>query len=230
MTTCAGTNGRILAFYDYDYLHSLSQGISNITWYGTQQGTLTGQAMEHHSFLAVQMTAGTSFSSLQTKLVGDYNLPNVLCAIAVGKFFDVPDPLIKAAIEQYTPSNSRSQLVEKDGNKIILDAYNANPSSMKVAVENFAGIESGNKILMLGSMAELGTDTLPEHTQLVKLIDRYAFTTVVLVGKAFGEVPHHYLHFDTASEARNWWQQQQVSNAYILIKGSRSMKMEDIIS
>jgi UDP-N-acetylmuramoyl-tripeptide--D-alanyl-D-alanine ligase len=92
--------------------------------------------------------------------VGEYNLPNVLAAVTVGKFFEVPEDKIISAIENYTPSNSRSQLIEKDSNKIILDAYNANPSSMKLAIENFARKNSENKILMLGAMAELGKQSL----------------------------------------------------------------------
>ena len=88
-------------------------------------------------------------------MVGEYNLPNVLAAVTVGKFFKVPEEKIKSAIENYTPSNSRSQLIQKGFNKIILDAYNANPSSMKLAIENFAKMQ-GDKVLMLGAMAELG--------------------------------------------------------------------------
>ena len=133
-------------------------------------------------------------------------------------------------IEKYTPSNSRSQLIEHGSNKIILDAYNANPSSMKAAIENFANMKAENKILMLGSMAELGADSLSEHQQIVDLIGRYHFTSVVLVGKYFDEINHPYLQFGDAAEAKKWLQKQNFTDVYVLIKGSRSTGMERIIS
>ncbi len=222
-------NGTVFAFDDYDYLHQMSDGISRIYWYGTQHGTVTGQADEHKSFVRVRFTNGFALP-LQTQLVGNYNLPNILCAVAVAKYFGVPEEKIKHAIENYAPSNSRSQLIEKDGNKIILDAYNANPSSMKAAIENFATINAENKILMLGSMAELGDDSFAEHQQIVDLIKKLGFANVVLVGKNFGDVYHPYFQFADAGKAKRWLQTHPVANTYILIKGSRSMKMETIIS
>lgn len=224
------TNGAAIAFDDYDYLHQMSHEIDPIYWYGTQHGDVTGIAKENSSFLEVSFNNGFSLSPVITQLVGNYNLPNVLCAVAAGKYFNVPEEKIKRAIENYIPSNSRSQLMEKDGNKIILDAYNANPSSMKAAVENFANVKADCKVLMLGSMAELGEDSVKEHRQLIKLINRYSFTTVVLVGKYFDAISHSYLHFDTAKEAQEWFKKQNLHNAYLLIKGSRSMQMEAIIN
>ena len=112
-------------------------------------------------FLEVGITSKDANNAfIKTQLVGEYNLPNVLAAVTVGKYFNVPEQNIKDAIENYTPSNSRSQLVEKGTNKIILDAYNANPSSMKLAIENFARLHADNKVLMLGGMAELGEESL----------------------------------------------------------------------
>ena len=223
------TNGSVLAFDDYDYLHRMSHDINQIYWYGTKQGNVTGIAKEGTSFVEIEFTKGF-LSALQTQLVGNYNLPNILCAVATGKYFGMPDEKIKKAIENYTPSNSRSQLIEKSGNKIILDAYNANPSSMKAAIENFAGIKSANKILMLGSMAELGADSPAEHQQIIDLIGQYHFTNVVLVGKNFSDISHPYLQFTDAQEAKEWWQKQFITQAYVLIKGSRSMKMETVIN
>ena len=127
---------------------------------------------------------------VHTKLVGEYNLPNVLAAVTIGKFFKVPEQQIKSAIENYIPSNSRSQLVEKGSNKIILDAYNANPSSMKLAIENFARISSPDKVLILGAMAELGKESVAEHQQVVDLIAKYPWKAVVLVGGDFLKTKH----------------------------------------
>ncbi len=223
------TNGAAIAFDDYDYLHEMSHGITKLYWYGTKNGELTGTAKQATSFVEVQFTKGFSLSSIQTQIVGNYNLPNILCAVAVGKYFSVPEEKIKAAIESYAPSNSRSQLIEKEGNNIILDAYNANPSSMKAAIENFAGIKTNHKILMLGSMAELGEESDTEHRQIVELIKKLGFKNVVLVGNNFAQVHHPFLQFGNAEEAKKWLQKQNISNAYFLIKGSRTMQMETII-
>ncbi len=143
--------------------------------------------------LEVNMLKGTEIKNIKTHLVGEYNLPNVLVAVAVGKYFNVPDEKIKAALENYTPSNSRSQLIEKDGNKIILDAYNANPTSMKAAIENIAKM-NGDKILMLGGMMEMGEESLKEHQALIDLINQYQWKDVVLVGGDFNKVNNPYIN------------------------------------
>ncbi|TKK69959.1 UDP-N-acetylmuramoyl-tripeptide--D-alanyl-D-alanine ligase [Ilyomonas limi] len=222
--------GSIFAFDDYDYLHSMSAGIEKIYWYGTQNGNIVGHAGKHDAFLSVTFTKGVSFAELQTQLVGTYNLPNVLCAVAIGKYFGVPEEKIKHAVESYLPSNSRSQLIMLGSNTVILDAYNANPSSMKAAIENFAVMPGDNKVMLLGGMAELGNDSEREHQQLVALIDQYPFKSVVLVGKYFNNIPHHYIHLPDAEAAKEWLLQQQLAHATILVKGSRAMQMEKVIS
>lgn len=222
-------NGAAIAFDDYDYLHEMSHNIRPVYWYGTERGDVIGKAKEATSFVEVSFTKGFS-SPIKTQLVGNYNLPNILCAVAIGKYFSVPEENIKKAIENYAPSNSRSQLVMWKNNHVILDAYNANPSSMKAAIENFASINADPKILMLGSMAELGEESEEEHRQVINLIAQHPFGQVVLVGKNFADIPHSYLQFDTAKEAKEWLQHQHISNAYILIKGSRSMSMEAVIN
>jgi UDP-N-acetylmuramoyl-tripeptide--D-alanyl-D-alanine ligase len=214
---------------DYDYLKEMSTGIREIKTYGTSQAETTGEAANHNEFLEVVMTGGTGISSVQTHLVGVYNLPNVLAAIAMGRYFKVADQSIKAALEEYIPTNSRSQMMEKDGNKIILDAYNANPSSMKAAIENFAALEGNNKILLLGGMMELGEESQQEHKALIELIQKYHWQQVVLVGGDFNTIPHPYLVFPGFLQAREWLHQQHLINATLLIKGSRSMQMEKIL-
>ena len=222
--------GSIFAFDDYDYLHSMSAGIKDIYWYGTEHGDIVGHAGTHDAFLSVIFTKGVSFTELQTQLVGAYNLPNVLCAVSVGKYFGVPEEKIQHAIENYVPSNSRSQLLMLGSNTVILDAYNANPSSMKAAVENFAAMPGDDKVLLLGGMAELGTDSEQEHQQLIQLIDQYPFKSVVLVGNYFNDIPHKYVHLPDATAAKEWLQSQQLAHATILVKGSRAMQMEKVIS
>jgi UDP-N-acetylmuramoyl-tripeptide--D-alanyl-D-alanine ligase len=161
--------------------------------------------------------------------VGDYNLPNVLAAVTVGKHFNVIDKKIKESIENYTPSNSRSQLIESGTNKIILDAYNANPSSMKVAIENFSATTADNKVLLLGAMAELGDESLSEHEAIVELLKKGNWGNVVLVGGDFLNINHPYLQFQNSAEAKEWLRQQHFENTHLLIKGSRSMKMESVL-
>lgn len=223
-------HGFALVNWDYEYLHEMSKGISGIIKYGTHgDAHVIGTIQESDPFLRVAIQQGISEKIINTQLVGDYNLPNVLAAVTAGKLFKVPDALIKKAIENYTPSNSRSQLVERGSNKIILDAYNANPSSMKLAIENFARLHADNKILMLGGMAELGEESLQEHISIIDLIKQYPWKEVVLVGGDFMKTQHPFLRFENAAQAREWWQEQKFENTYSLIKGSRSMQMEKIL-
>jgi UDP-N-acetylmuramoyl-tripeptide--D-alanyl-D-alanine ligase len=221
-------NGTAFIMRDYDYLVTMSSGISNIFTYGTRNADVVGSAVKSEPFLDTVFTKGIS-TTIHTQLVGDYNLPNILCAAAIGVYFNIPADKIKTAIEAYSPSNSRSQLVQKDSNTIILDAYNANPSSMKAAIENFARLPAAKKVLMLGGMAELGTDSLHEHRQLVALIDQYPWTAVVLAGGDFMKIEHRYTRCSDAAEAKNWLQQQRFTHTTILVKGSRSMQMEKVL-
>jgi UDP-N-acetylmuramoyl-tripeptide--D-alanyl-D-alanine ligase len=221
--------GTAFVMWDYDYLQEMSKGILNIITYGTTEAEITGNVAQSKPHLDVEMLRGTSLRTIHTKLVGEYNLPNILAAVAVGKYFHVEDDLIKKALEEYRPSNSRSQLIEKNGNKFILDAYNANPSSMKAAIENLAKIEGRNKILMLGGMAELGAESLEEHQKIIDIIQQYDWKDVVLVGGDFLKLRHPFTTFQNASDAGKWLKEQHLQNDYILIKGSRSMQMEKVI-
>lgn len=222
-------NGTIFMYDDYDYLHTMSKGITQKEIYGTINGTVTGQVKASEPFLELMITNGLVQKNIRTQLVGDYNLPNVLCAISIGKYFAVPEEKIAASIEAYAPSNSRSQLLEKDGNHIVLDAYNANPTSMRAAIENFAKFPSTEKVLMLGGMMELGEDSMMEHQQIVDLINQHTWKQVVLVGGDFAHTKHNHLYFPNSSEATKWFQEQGFNNTYLLIKGSRSMQMEKIL-
>lgn len=225
------THGFALVNWDYDYLHEMSKGISGIIKYGTGgDAHVIGTIHQSDPFLQVAIQQGIDEKLISTQLVGDYNLPNVLAAVTAGKLFKVPDALIKRSIEEYTPSNSRSQLIERGSNKIILDAYNANPSSMRLAVENFARLHADDKVLMLGGMAELGDESIQEHVSIVDLIQQYPWKAVALVGGDFLKIQHPFLRFENAEQAKQWWQQQQFENTYFLVKGSRSMQMEKILA
>ena len=222
--------GTAFIMFDYEYLRTMSIGIAKINTYGTSDADITGVADSSLEFLQVQMTKGTGIRKIATNLVGEYNLPNVLVAVAIGKYFDVPEAAIQYALENYVPSNSRSQLIEKDSNKIILDAYNANPTSMKAAIENFAKMEGSDKVLMLGGMMELGEDSIQEHEAILNLISQNTWRAVVLVGGDFGKVSHPYTYFENSTTAAAWLQQQHFTKTKLLIKGSRSMQMEKVIA
>lgn len=224
------THGFAFVNWDYDYLHEMSKGISGIIKYGTKgDAQVVGKVYQSDPFLQVKIVQGLDEITISTQLVGEYNLPNVLAAVTVGKFFKVAESKIKTAIENFVPSNSRSQLLQKDSNKIILDAYNANPSSMKLAIENFANFKQNNKILMLGAMAELGNESIKEHQAIIDLIKKYSWKNVVLVGGDFLKTDHPYLQFEDVSQAKEWFNKQNIQNSHLLIKGSRSMQMEKIL-
>lgn len=224
------THGFAFVMWDYDYLREMSKGISGIIKYGTEANDhIIGKVLKNDPYLEVEIIQGLDHGKIRTQLVGEYNLPNVLAAVTVGKFFEVPEKKIVGAVENYAPSNSRSQLIETGSNKIILDAYNANPSSMKLAIENFAATNSQNKILMLGAMAELGKESLHEHEQIIDLIAKYSWKEVALVGGDFLKLSHPFRSFENSLAAKEWFTKQNFQNSSILVKGSRSMQMEKVL-
>lgn len=223
-------NGEVFIFNDYDYLKAMSSKISKLTTYGTKDANTIGKVISTGDFLQVELINEGRPIVIKTRMVGDYNLPNVLCAVAVGKHFGVPLQKIINAVEEYEPGNSRSQMIIKKSNHIILDAYNANPSSMKLAIENIAKIGAEHKVLMLGGMMELGSDSINEHQELINTIRNYSFDKVLLVGGNFQQTNHSFLFFNNTEEASTWLLDNPISNSYILVKGSRSIQMERLLS
>ena len=224
------TNGTIFINTDYDYLNEMSIGITNQISYGTHNATYTGEVLHDEHFLEVKITTPASIGNIKTHLAGNYNLPNILSAVCIGKHFDVADEDIKQALETYIPSNSRSQIMQHGSNTILLDAYNANPSSMKVAIENFAAMDGKNKIVILGGMMELGYESLQEHQGIVDLLLKYDWNKIVLTGKDYKNLPESILHFTTSDETAAWFKQANITDSFILVKGSRGMAMEKILA
>jgi UDP-N-acetylmuramoyl-tripeptide--D-alanyl-D-alanine ligase len=222
-----GHNGTAFVYTGYDYLNEMSAGIQNIVPY------INGAIQSSEPFLTVAANINDASTTVSSQLVGSYNLPNILCALTIGKHFGVPENKMVEAIANYAPSNSRSQLITKDTNTIILDAYNANPSSMKVAVENFEKLAGTHKIVLLGAMMELGEHTATEHLALLQLIANCHFTHVVLVGKDFAllqaQMPQ-FIYLENAQEAKAWLAKTNPTHAQLLIKGSRSMQMETVLA
>ncbi|MBI2285088.1 MAG: UDP-N-acetylmuramoyl-tripeptide--D-alanyl-D-alanine ligase [Bacteroidetes bacterium] len=223
-------DGTAFVYADYNYLQTMSRAVPHIVQYGQTRGQVQGQVQANEPFLEVVITQGFAQPcTITTQLVGDYNLPNILCAVLTGKYFSVPEEKIVAAIEQYTPSNSRSQLVQRGSNTIVLDAYNANPTSMKAAIENFAKIHADHKVLMLGGMMELGEHSVAEHEGIVQLIKQHPWEQVVLVGGDFSKIGHGFTYFPNSAAAARWFAEQGFEYTHFLIKGSRSMQMEKIL-
>jgi UDP-N-acetylmuramoyl-tripeptide--D-alanyl-D-alanine ligase len=221
--------GTAFVMWDYDYFHEMSKGISHIITYGTHDAMLTGDVITSEPYLEVRVEKGSAVGSVMSNLVGDYNLPNILVAVAVGEYFKVPAGKIKTAIEGYQPTNSRSQLLEKKNNTFILDAYNANPTSMRASIENFSRQPHPKKYVCIGGMMELGADSIAEHQQIVELLKTTKWEDVILVGDDFSKTVHPYTYFPDANAAAEALVKKSIEGGMFLIKGSRSMKMENIM-
>jgi len=166
---------------------------------------------------------------VKTQLVGKYNFPNCCAAVLMGKYFNVPLNDIKAAIESYVPQNNRSQIISKNGCEIILDAYNANPSSMKAALENFKSMKAEHKTLILGDMFELGEDAAMEHQAIADLTTSLGFKSAILVGENFFQVETTCKKFNSFDELCHEIQKNPLKKGTYLIKGSRGMALERIL-
>ncbi len=179
----------------------------------------------------ISYTAGDM--TVSTNLVGEYNFNNICAALSIAGYFGVPADDAHLAVSNYVPDNNRSQIVKQNSNTIILDAYNANPSSMTAALENFAKMEASHKMVVLGDMLELGNESRAEHELLGETIAKGKFDTVVLFGKeiahALRSLPKAY-YFPDKFSLHNWIMDNPRQNSLILIKGSRGMGLESIVN
>ena len=167
----------------------------------------------------------TQWYNIDTHLIGAYNLDNVLAAITVGLQFAVAPAQICHAIESYIPANNRSQLTNTPYNHLIVDAYNANPTSMEAALDNFNIMEVSPKMAIIGEMRELGDSSREEHGHIVKLLKRFRFDRVWLVGEAFTDIKCHFQKFHDVDEVKKAIAEERPEGFYILIKGSNSVKL-----
>ncbi len=169
---------------------------------------------------------------IKSKLIGDYNSGNISAAIAIGDYFKIPEIDIKSAIENYSPKNNRSEIIKKGSNEIIMDAYNANPSSMAAAISSFNKLERPNKIAFLGDMFELGETSTKEHQKIVDLIEKMKLNEVYLVGANFYKTRSTFKNIRILRSFEDLEQHllnNKIKNSSILIKGSRGMAMERIL-
>ena len=196
-----------------------------------------GYSTTDSKFYKITMTSADPFveiqvekSSIKTQLIGSYNFTNCCAAIIMGKYFNVPLPLIKKGLEHYLPDNNRSQVLEKNGFKIILDAYNANPSSMTVALENFSKLKANAKLLFLGDMFELGDTAHAEHQAIAELTKQLGFKNAYLIGENFFNVKSDYKKFKTFDALATHLKEHNIpTEATLFIKGSRGMALERIL-
>lgn len=167
----------------------------------------------------------------QSRLIGIYNFGNILTAVALGQYFKVPGASIKEAVERYVPENMRTQIIEQGTNVFLQDAYNANPTSMRGAIEAFHKMEAKRRVLILGDMLELGEDSAREHAEIGQLVDALGFDQVILVGEAFEAVAKdiNARHFPDAAALREWLRQHPFDHTHCLIKGSRSIRLEQVL-
>jgi UDP-N-acetylmuramoyl-tripeptide--D-alanyl-D-alanine ligase len=167
--------------------------------------------------------------SIQSNLIGNYNFTNIAAAITIGAHFKVSETAIKEAIESYTPTNNRSQILTTKHNTIILDAYNANPSSMQVALENFDTLKAPSKVVILGDMFELGKESEHEHQAIVDAATAFNFDETYFVGENFNIAKTNKPQFKTYQDFEDFLKKNPLKNHSILIKGSRGMRLERIL-
>ncbi len=212
------------AFINYDDEKQIekSQGIETITFGTTAQAEYTIELKSSTPTLSIQWNNTTA----QSNLIGNYNFYNIAAAIAMGIYFGVEDEKIKEALENYTPTNNRSQLLKTENNELILDAYNANPTSMHQAIVNFSKNTSGKKMAILGDMFEMGDYAEQEHQTIAKLAEEMIDGDVLLVGENFAKTTSKCIKFDSTDEVYNYLKNLNPQGFSILVKGSRGMKLE----
>lgn len=215
---------------DEPRVHAFKNQIPHLTYGLSPSADIYGELIPGHEFVHYKWkNIDGKIFEVHSQMIGSYNLPNMLAATACGVKLGVTPEQINRAISNYVPSNNRSQIEKRGTNTLILDCYNANPSSMIAAIENMAVTPAKNKMLILGDMFELGDSSHAEHQRIVDFIsEKTPAAKVILVGKNFFATidKHSFLRMNDSEEVKNWLAQNPPSESLILIKGSRGMKME----
>lgn len=213
------------------YLEELGKNIPNRISYGTTDAGFKGELLDSPPFVHLKVNFPKGVLYINTKLIGNFNFENVLAAACIGNFFEV-DPLkIQSAIKNYEPRNNRSQLIVKNDLRIIMDAYNANPTSMKASLDSFAANTPDSAYLILGDMLELGEYSFDEHQSILKTIREKAFQNVFLVGKEFTRANENFDFrcFEKVEDLCQLLEKEPIKNGNVLIKGSRGIKLEKVL-
>lgn len=223
--------GQVFVNYDNAILRGMTRNIPSI-YYGLESSNdqfVTGKVLSSAPFLVFEWKMARKYHTVQTKMVGDYNLGNALAAITIGKYFGVKGNLISQAITAYEPDKHRTQLKKTDNNMLLIDAYNANPESMQAALRNFGGMEVNSKVLILGEMKELGPDSNNEHRKIIDSLSQYDFDKVILLGDNFNQINPQYRTFSELNDLRSYLKKEPLKDNYILLKGARRTQLDNII-
>ena len=222
------SKGKIFIKKENEYLQSIAKGIEQITYGNGDDAFASGQVVSCDPFLVFNWKQQGKLHTVETHMIGSYNLDNVLAAVTVGRFFKIPAERISRAIAAYEPTNNRSQFKKTDNNELIIDAYNANPSSMKVALDNFITMPVLPKAIILGDMRELGPTSDELHAEVVEQIKKGQFDKVFLCGEHFSKVGKEFSPFATTEAMVEELRKQPLKGYHILIKGSHSMGLEKL--
>ncbi len=220
--------GLIFSNINNPILDELLNNFSSVTYGESENAYCQGKYKETSLEATVEWEANNEKGLAKSNLIGEYNFENILAAVAVGTYFNVPGTAIDSAIACYFPRNNRSQLVKTSRNTLILDFYNANPTSMIAAIDNFKKVKDRNKCLILGDMLELGQDSLDEHNKILKYVEELNFKKVFLVGNEFYNFSSDYEFnfFNNVEELAKHFVVHPETSKFFLIKGSRGIKLE----
>lgn len=227
-------NARPQAFIDAgnDLLMSIAGGLDLIKYAADESRTdasVTGRVVSCTPALTFEWSADGETHTVETRLIGAYNITNMLAAATVGRHFGVAAADICAALSEYTPGNSRSQWVQTAANSLIVDTYNANPTSMRAAIDNFRQVKAAKKMAILGGMSELGPISVAEHREIISLLKAAQFDEVWTVGSEFAEgIDSPYPHFASVAEVKAEIARRKPEGYCILIKGSNSKRLFEI--
>lgn len=224
-------NSTIFIHHDNPYLMDIAEGMTLISYGSEDSLYVNGKITGNSPFLSFEWKAGQNgeLHQIQTQLIGEYNFTNALAAVTIGCFFGVEANEIDRALADYTPQNNRSQLKKTDNNTLIIDAYNANPTSMMAALKNFQSMVAEHKMLLLGDMRELGVDSLTEHQKIVDYLKECTFDKVWLVGDQFAAVQHSFKTYANVQEAIDELKANRPTGYTILIKGSNGIKLSTTV-
>lgn len=222
------TKGKIFIQKENEYLNPIAKGIELITYGKGEDAFASGHVISCDPFLVFDWKQQGKVHTVETHLIGSYNIDNVLAAVAVGRYFKIPAERISRAIAAYEPTNNRSQFKKTKENELIIDAYNANPSSMKAALENFIAMSEQPKAVILGDMRELGPTSDELHTEIIEQIRKGQFDKVYLCGEHFLKVGMEFTPYTTTEALIEELRQHPLRGYHILIKGSHSMALEKV--
>ena len=221
----------VFIHHDNAYLMNIAGGL-NLIPYGTEDDLyVNGRITGNSPYLTFEWKAGKAGETyqVQTQLIGEYNFPNALAAITIGLFFGVEAAKINEALAGYTPQNNRSQLKKTNDNTLIIDAYNANPTSMMAALQNFRNMEVPHKMLLMGDMRELGAESAAEHQKIADYIKECDFEEVWLVGEQFAAAEHSFKTYPNVQEVIKELETNKPKGYTILIKGSNGIKLSSTV-